>query len=169
MMTLGLVAFLIAGCGGSEETTTAATTKASKTGAAAASSAGGASATKVDAIVGQVIVPTDQSPADFKKSIEARRPIVMTFYMNGTSDDAQVRTFVLSLKSKYSGEVDFYDYLYSDGIKYGDLTTLLQVGTTPTVVIINRQSQVQRAWAGWVDSKSIEQGIVEAKEKSASQ
>jgi hypothetical protein len=36
------------------------------------------------------------------------------------------------------------------------------VNSTPTVVTINKQAKVQRAWTGYVDADSLEQGIVEA-------
>ncbi len=146
----------MAGCG--EDTTTpAAQTVTSKTSRAAGTSTG-----KAEDLIGQVVTPTDLSPKDFKSSIESRRPVVVTFYMSGPYDDSQVRSSVSSLESKYRGQADFYNYLYTDSQKYGDLTVLLKVSTTPTVVVINKQSQVQRAWSGYADAKSIEQGIVEA-------
>lgn len=154
---LVLVVFLFAGCGGSE---TPATTPArtSKTDKAAA----GTSTSKAEDMVGQVVVPGELTPKDFKESIESRRPIVVTFYISGPPDDNQVRSSILSLESKFRGQVDFYDYLYTDAQRYGDLTLILHVSTTPTVIVINEQAQVQRAWSGYVDIKSIEQGINEA-------
>lgn len=154
---LVLVVFLFAGCGGSD---TPATTPArtSKTAKAAA----GTSTSKAEDMIGQVVVPGELTPKDFKESIESRRPIVVTFYISGPADDNQVRSSILSLESKFRGQVDFYDYLYTDAQRYGDLTLILHVTTTPTVVVINEQAQVQRAWSGYVDIKSIEQGINEA-------
>jgi len=151
-----LVAFLLAGCGDdtSTQTTKTSTTKTSK--------ASGSSTVRAEDMVGQIVTPGELTPQDFKDSLASRQPIVVTFYMNGPADDAQVRSSVQTLKSKYQGRVVFYDYLYSDGQKYGDLTQVLKVTTSPTVVVINCQSQVQRAWSGYVDSKSIEQGIDEA-------
>ncbi|MBI5870635.1 MAG: hypothetical protein HZB44_06745 [Actinobacteria bacterium] len=154
---LVLVVFLFAGCGGSD---TPATTPArtSKTAKAAA----GTSTSKAEDMIGQVVVPGELTPKDFKESIESRRPIVVTFYISGPADDNQVRSSILSLESKFRGQVDFYDYLYTDAQRYGDLTLILHVTTTPTVVVINEQAQVQRAWSGYADIKSIEQGINEA-------
>ncbi|MHB9111447.1 MAG: thioredoxin domain-containing protein [Thermoleophilia bacterium] len=153
---LALVVFLFAGCGGSD---TAATTAArtSRT----AQNAAGTGTSKADDMVGQVVVPGDLTPMDFKDSIESRRPIVVTFYMSGPADDNQVRSSITSLESKFRGQIDFYDYLYSDAQRYGDLTLILHVTTTPTVIIINEQAKVHRAWSGYVDIKSIEQGINE--------
>ncbi|MDO8735970.1 MAG: hypothetical protein Q7K29_02660 [Thermoleophilia bacterium] len=153
---LVLVVFLFAGCGGSDTpaTTPVRTTKSTK---ASATSTGMA-----EDMIGQVVVPGELTPKDFKDSIESRRPIVVTFYISGPADDNQVRSSVLSLESKLRGQVDFYDYLYTDAQRYGDLTMILHVTTTPTVVVINQQAQVQRAWSGYVDIKSIEQGINEA-------
>lgn len=154
---LVLVVFLFAGCGGSD---TPATTPArtSKTAKAAA----GTSTSMAEDMIGQVVVPGELTPKDFKESIESRRPIVVTFYISGPADDNQVRSSILSLESKFRGQVDFYDYLYTDAQRYGDLTLILHVTTTPTVVVINEQAQVQRAWSGYADIKSIEQGINEA-------
>jgi hypothetical protein len=155
VQALALVVFLFAGCGGSEPvaTTPVRTTKASPATA---------SSVMAEDMIGQVVVPGELTPKDFKDSIESRRPIVVTFYISGPADDNQVRSSVLSLESKFRGQVDFYDYLYTDAQRYGDLTLILHVTTTPTVVIINQQAQVQRAWSGYVDIKSIEQGINEA-------
>lgn len=155
VQALALVVFLFAGCGGSD---TPATTpvRTSKTTKAASSSV------MAEDMIGQVVVPGELTPKDFKDSIESRRPIVVTFYISGPPDDNQVRSSVLSLESRFRGQVDFYDYLYTDAQRYGDLTLILHVTTTPTVVIINQQAQVQRAWLGYVDIKSIEQGINEA-------
>ena len=157
VLGLALVAFLFAGCGdsGTPATTAAKISKTTKT-------SGAAGAAKPEDLVGQVVSPTDQSPKEFKTALESRRPVVITFYMSGANDDSQVQTAMSSLQSKYRGKVDFFDYLYTDSQKYGDLTTLLKVSTTPSVIIINQQSQVQRAWSGYVDPKSLEQGIVEA-------
>jgi len=158
---LALVLFLFAGCGGSDTpaTTPARTSKTAK-------DAAGTSTSKAEDMIGQVVVPGELSPRDFKESIESRRPIVVTFYMSGSpdglADDNQVRSSILTLKSKFRGQVDFYDYLYTDTQRYGDLTLILHVTTTPTVIVINQQAQVQRAWSGYVDIKSIEQGINEA-------
>ena len=113
-------------------------------------------------MINQLVVASDLTPADFKKALESRKPIVVTFYMTGPSDDSQVHSSVLGLKNHYSNQVTFFDYLYTDAAKYGDLPFLLKVSTSPSVVVINGQSQVQIAWSGWVDAKSIEQGIVEA-------
>lgn len=159
VLVIALVAFLVAGCGGEEApTATKATTKATTKAAAS----GGGSTTKAEDMIGQVVVPTDQTPNDFKRSLESRKPIVVTFYMTGPYDDYQVRSFMTTLETKYRGQVDFYDYLYSDGQRYGDLGAILMVNSTPTVITINKQAKVQRAWTGYVDSRSLEQGIVEA-------
>src|SRR3990170_1937647 len=146
---IALVVFLFAGCGGSDTpaTTAARTSKTTK-------AAGGTSTTKAEDLIGQVVVPGELTPKDLKDSIASRRPIVVTFYISGPADDNQVRSSVLSLESKFRGQVAFYDYLYTDAQRYGDLTLILHVTTTPTVIIINEQAQVIRAWSGYVDIKS---------------
>jgi hypothetical protein len=152
------VVFIFTGCGDSEApaTTPTRTSKTSKSGSASASTG------QPEDLIGQVVTPGELSPKDFIRSIESRRPIVVIFYISGPYDDNQVRSSVLSLQNKFRGQVDFYDYLYTDGQKFGDLSIILKVSTTPTVVIINKEAKVQRAWSGFVDSKSIEQGICEA-------
>lgn len=157
VLGLALVAFLLAGCGEEQPPPAKTSTKAktTKTGAAA-------SQDRPEALVDQVIVPTEQSPGDFRRSLENRRAVVVTFYMTGPADDSKVRSAIMSLEGRYKGQADFYNYLYTDGAKYGDLNTLLKVNATPAVVIINRQAKVQRAWTGYADEDSLEQGIVEA-------
>lgn len=155
VLSLALVAFLFSACGG-EDQTAATPTVAVKTTAKA-----GSSTTKPESLIGQPIVATDQSPKNFQSSLGSRRPIVVTFYMTGPSDDNQVRSSIQTLESRYRGQVDFEDYLFSDGDKYGDLPTLLKINSTPSVVMINKQSRVQRAWTGFVDQSSLEQGISE--------
>ena len=156
VLILAFAGFILTGCGDSEAPATTPT-KTSKTSKPASGSTG-----KPEDLIGQVITPGELSPKDFKSSIESRRPIVVTFYISGPSDDNQVRSSVMSLQNKFRGQVDFYDYLYTDGQKFGDLSIILKVSTTPTVVIINKEAKGQRAWSGFVDSKSIEQGICEA-------
>lgn len=157
VLALAIAVFLFAGCGGSETTATKPARSAKTTAAASNSMA--------TDLIGQVVVPGALSPDDFKKSIESRRPIVVTFYITGSggpADDNQVRSSIMELESMYRGQVDFYTYNYTDADDYGDLTLVLKVATTPTVIIINQQAQVQRAWSGYVDKTSIEQGINEA-------
>lgn len=156
-----LFAVLTSGCGGGDEAQPPAVTKTS-TAKTTAKAAAGSSTNKAENMVGQTVTPTDQTPDDFKKSLQERRTIVVNFYLNSPYDDNQVRSFMSNLESKYRGQVDFFKYLNSDGQRYGDLPDILMVNATPTVVVINRQAVVQRAWTGYVDGKSIEQGIVEA-------
>ena len=160
MLLPAIAVFLLVGCGGGSSNEPTPATHASTS--ASATRNGGASNALPESLIGQVVVPTDLSPQQFKESVSNRRPVVVDFYMTGPSDDSQVRSAITSLESRYKGQVDFYDYLYTDGQSYGDLTSLLKVNTTPAVIIINRQAKVQIAWTGYVDSKSIEQGIVEA-------
>lgn len=162
VLITALVVFLLSGCGGEEETKTSAKkAKATKTSATAGLDA-------PESLVGQVIVPTEQSPEDFRQALEDRRPVVVFFYMPEPADDSRVRTSIMTLQSRFRGQVEFLDYLYSDAEDYGDLVQLLKVNSTPTVVVINYQAQVQRAWTGFVDEDSIEQGIVEALNASGS-
>jgi thioredoxin-like negative regulator of GroEL len=113
-------------------------------------------------LIGQAIVPTKNSPEDFTEAIEDNRTIVVTFYMPSPTDDNLVRSSIMTLQGRYRGQVEFFSYLYTDGQSYKDLVQLLQVNTTPTVVVINRDGVVQRAWTGYADEESLEQGIVEA-------
>lgn len=152
--------FLSAGCGGEEKPVTQPPAGTSTTRAATRTPAG--STNKAENLIDKAVVPTDQTPSDFKKSLQDRRAIVVNFYMTSPYDDSQVNSAVRTLESKYRGQADFYTYLYTDGQRFGDLMDILMVNTTPTVVVINRQGKVQRAWTGYVDAKSIEQGVVEA-------
>ena len=156
-LSVALLAFLFAGCGGEEPAQTPARTDTARTTGRTPAT----KTSKAENLIGQVVVATDQTPNDVRRSLESRRPIVVTFYMTGPYDDNQVRSFVSSLSSRYKGQVDFYDYVSTDS-RFGDLADLLMVNATPTVVCINRQAKVVKAWTGYVDSDSIEQGIVEA-------
>ena len=158
-LVIALAGFLFVGCG--EEEPPAKTTTKASTSKTTKPAAGG-STVKVEDLIGQVVTPTDQSPKDFSDSIKKRRPVVVTFYMYGPYDDSQVRSSISSLESRYRGQADFYTYLYNEGQRYMNLPALLDVNTTPSVIIINKQSIVQEAWTGFADTLSIEQGIVEA-------
>ena len=155
MLMLAIVAFLFSACGGSDQS--AAPPPVSHTTSLKSSS----STDKPENLIGTVIAATDQSPQDFKSSLASRRPVVVLFYMTGPTDDNQVRSSIETLESRYKGDVDFYTYLYTDAQAYGDLTSLLKVDSTPSVIMINKQSKVQRAWSGYVDEKSLEQGVSE--------
>lgn len=162
-LIMALLVFLLVGCGGGDEgATNTSTRKASTTSTTKSSASASADQAKPEDLIGQVIVPTDNSPEDFTKSIDDRRPIAVTFYILGPTDDSKVRSSMSTLENRYKSEMDFYTYLQSDGERYKDLATLLNVNTTPTVVIINDQARVVEAWTGYADDKSLEQGIVEA-------
>ncbi len=152
------VAFLISGCGGAAAGASNPPTAASH---AAGASAKASPTDKPENLIGQAVSPTNQSPSDFQNSVKERRPVVVTFYMTGAADDNYVRTAITDLESQYTGQVDFEDYLFSDASSFGDLTSLLKVNTTPSVIMINKQAKVQRAWTGYVDKKSLQQGITE--------
>jgi hypothetical protein len=164
-LVLAVVVFLLAGCGGGDdEEDNAPPPKEKSNGSGSASSAPAESPSSQlpETLIGQAVVPTDDSPDDFTRAIEDGFPVVVTFYLPLPFDDDQVRSSILSLQGRYRGQAEFLTYLYSDYQSYGDLVRVLNVNTTPTVVIINGDGQVQRAWTGYADSKSLEQGIVEA-------
>ena len=159
VLLLALAAFLFSACGGSDtQSPPPAPVSTSKSTAAKSSPTD-----KPESLIGSVIVPTDQSPKNFQNSLKNRRPVVVFFYMTGISDDNDVRTSINQLKSKYQGQIDFEDYSFSDASSYGDLTALLKINSTPSVVMINKQAKVEHAWTGYVDDKSLEQGIQDAK------
>lgn len=159
VLIMALAVFLFAGCGGDEEET-APPPKAEKKSSNKEVTL--EASEMPESLVGQAVVPTKDSPEDFVQAIDDKRPIVVTFYMPAPFDDSEVRSSVMTLEGRYRGQVEFFSYLYSDAQSYKDLVTLLSVDSTPTVVIINRQGTIQRAWTGFVDEPSIEQGIVEA-------
>ncbi|MHB0914302.1 MAG: hypothetical protein ACYC5A_00020 [Thermoleophilia bacterium] len=159
VLIMALAVFLFAGCGGDEEET-APPPKAEKKSSNKEVTL--EASEMPESLVGQAVVPTKDSPEDFVQAIDDKQPIVVTFYMPAPFDDSEVRSSVMTLEGRYRGQVEFFSYLYSDAQSYKDLVTLLSVDSTPTVVIINRQGTIQRAWTGFVDEPSIEQGIVEA-------
>ncbi|RJQ41828.1 MAG: thioredoxin [Gaiellales bacterium] len=165
-LVMALAVFLFAGCGGGDEEDNAPPPKKAKTNNSAAT-ASAVPSDMPESLIGQAVAPTKDSPGDFTQAIEDKRPVVVTFYMPAPYDDSQVRSSVMTLQGKYRGQVEFLSYLYSDAQSYKDLATLLKVNTTPTVVVINRLGVVQRAWTGYADEKTIEQGIQEALESRA--
>lgn len=162
MLVIALVAFLFVGCGGGDDEETAPPPKQENASNNQSSAAPVVPSSMPEQLVGQAVVPTNESPDDFTEAIEDNQTIVVTFYMPSPYDDIQVRSSIMTLQSSYRGQVEFFSYLYSDAQSYKDLATLLQVNTTPTVVVINRNGVVQRAWTGYADEQTLEQGIVEA-------
>lgn len=162
VLVLALVAFLVVGCGGDDEEDSAPPPKSSNNAGSSTDVAVSEPTGMSEDLIGQAIVPTKNSPEDFTEAIEDNRTIVVTFYMPSPTDDNLVRSSIMTLQGRYRGQVEFFSYLYTDGQSYKDLVQLLQVNTTPTVVVINRDGVVQRAWTGYADEESLEQGIVEA-------
>lgn len=170
VLVMALVAFLFSGCGGDDEEDTAPPPRSAgsnnqgggNASASTTAAAAGAPSQMAEEMIGQAVVPTENTPEDFTEAIENERTVVVTFYMPSPTDDNQVRSSVMTLQGRYRGQVEFFSYLYSDSQSYKDLVNILNVNSTPTVVVINRDGVVQRAWTGYADEESIEQGIVEA-------
>ncbi|MBE0428337.1 MAG: hypothetical protein IBX61_00490 [Thermoleophilia bacterium] len=155
-LAMMLVVFLFAGCGEEEAAEVGTGTVPSRTRMPAGEVG------QVEELIGKKVTPTEQTPADIRQSLESNRPVVILFYMASPYADTQVRSYFGSVENRYDGQVDFYTFLAADTQSYGDLADLLSVNATPTVVCINSDGQVVRAWTGYVDENSIEQGVVEA-------
>lgn len=168
VLVMALAAFLFAGCGGGDEDTAPPPKQAKTNTSASAAATKSEPAEMPEDLVGQTVSPTKDSPENFNKAIEDQRPILVMFYLPAPYDDSQVRSSVMTLQGRYRGQMEFFTYLYSDAQTYQDLATVLRVNSTTAVIIINRQGVVQRAWTGYVDEESIEQGIQEALESTTS-
>lgn len=147
-----LAALVVSGCGGTEETTTTTIAGGTSTTTRADGEEPGKS------LVGTSVQPTDDSPAEFVEAY-GTRPIVLLFYVPGSTDDLSVLESLTRLQPGY-GDYTFllYDYKMADA--YGDLSTLLKVGYPPELVLIDKAGIIQEIWNGYIDDGTLNQGLV---------
>ncbi len=151
LLLVVVVALFALGCMGGEKTTTTTSIRDATT---APSGPGGSSG---DA-AGTPIRPTEDSPAEFKEACGVR-PIVVLFYVPGSVDDISVSETLKGLASSFSNYLFLvYDYKTPDA--YGDLSSLLQVGYPPALILIDRNGVVEKVWNGYVDEGTMKQALV---------
>jgi hypothetical protein len=111
-----------------------------------------------------VPVPTDTLPAEFTDALE-EKPIVLFFYVPGGFDDERVYESLQTLRGSF-GRYEFLTYEYSSSDLYEDLSTLLDVGYPPHLVLIDETGTVADVWNGYVDQGSLNQSLVNLRTNS---
>jgi hypothetical protein len=148
LLALFVTLFTI-GCGGEEEETT--TTSGAVTTLPSGSGGGGS-------VVGGNIITTEDTPPAFVEAYGVK-PIVLLFYVPGAADDLKVMETLEALENSFSAYV-FLAYDYKTPDAYGNLSSLLDVGYPPEVILIDRQGVIQEVWNGYVDEGTLNQALV---------
>jgi hypothetical protein len=145
-----LVALVACGCGGGgdEETTT---TSGVVTTVPPGSGTG-------DDLLGETVSVTEDTPADFVDAYGVT-PIVLLFYVPGGTDDVKVAETLDGLTSSFDDYV-FLVYDYKTPSAYGDLSSLLDVGYPPELVLIDKDGVIEGVWNGYVDEGTLNQALV---------
>jgi len=92
--------------------------------------------------------------------VYGQKPIVLLFYVPGNADDSSVLETLNRLKSSFDGYA-FLVYDYKVPEAYGDVSTLLQVGYPPELILIDKAGVIVRIWNGYVDEGTLNQGLVD--------
>lgn len=150
------LAVAIAGCGGGGETTTTTAVVPPGGGGPATTVAPGSA---VNALIGQPLTPTENTPVEIVDAISQHRPVVILFYVPGGADDGVVLDEIKALESKYS-DVTFALYDFKDPKSYGDLGILLNVDYPPQSVFIDTRGLVYDVRTGYVDEGTLNQQVV---------
>lgn len=105
------------------------------------------------------LVPTKFTPTDVSDAVKAGRPVVLLFYVAGSSDDAQVLASLQKLQAEFSSYT-FGIYDYKTPSAYGDLSTMLQVNYPPELILIDGKGIIKEIWNGFVDEGTMNQSLV---------
>lgn len=154
LLLLVWTAVIVAGCSGEEETTTSSTKKAVATTVKA-----GESVSSAEEVLGKPLEISDSTPTEYVEAVEQGRPVVLLFYVPGSTDDIQVLDSLTALQADFDSYV-FLLYDYSNPSAYGDLSTLLQVDYPPELVLVDGLGVPREIWNGYVDEGTINQGLV---------
>jgi hypothetical protein len=144
-------ALVVSGCGGGGGNETTST---SNSGVVTTLPSGG----NGNKLEGTLIQPTSETPATFTDVFQTQ-PIVVFFYVSGGRDDEAVLANLKALEPSF-GAYTFFYYKYNDPKQYGDLSTLMSVGYSPMVILIDRTGVVRKVWSGFVDQGSLNQSLV---------
>ena len=105
------------------------------------------------------LVATKFTPTDVSDALKAGRPVVLLFYVAGSSDDAQVLASLQKLQPEFSSYT-FGIYDYKTPSAYGDLSTMLQVNYPPELILIDGKGTIKEIWNGFVDEGTMNQSLV---------
>ena len=153
LLLLAWAAVVVAGCSGEEETTT------SIGQAVTATVPTGGSGGSAKDVLGKPLDTTDSTPVEYTEAVEQGRPVVLLFYVPGSTDDVQVLESLTALQADFEQYV-FLLYDYSRPSAYGDLSTLLEVNYPPELVLVDGLGVPREIWNGFVDEGTINQGLV---------
>jgi hypothetical protein len=151
LLVVLLVALIASGCGGGGDEEVTTTSGPAVTAAPSGPATG-------DSLVGEDVVTTADTPAEFVEAYGAK-PIVVLFYVPGATDDVSVVESLDGLAPSFDDYL-FLAYDYKTPDVYGDLSALLEVGYPPEVILIDKKGIVQRIWNGYVDEGTLNQGLV---------
>ena len=154
LLLVALAAVVLVGCSGGDEETTTTVKRAVNTTEEARGSAASA-----DELLGKPLETTESTPAEYVEAIEQGQPVVLLFYVPGSTDDVQVMDSLSILQPEFDQYV-FLLYDYSKPAAYGDLSTLLNVNYPPELVMVDGLGIVRRIWNGFVDEGTINQDLV---------
>jgi len=155
---LVLVALLAVGCGFGGGGSSGATTTVISLGVTPSVTLSSATSPQAQ-LIGTKFKPTKQSPTDVADAIQQEKPVVLLFYVSGSTDDSQVLASLQKLQPSFSTYVfGIYDYKTPDA--YGDLSLLLQVNYPPELILIDATGTIQQIWNGFVDEGTLNQSLV---------
>lgn len=155
---LVLVALLAVGCGFGGGGSSGATTTVISLGVTPSVTLSSGASPQAQ-LIGTKFRPTKESPTDVADAIQEEKPVVLFFYVSGSTDDAQVLASLQELQPSFSTYVfGIYDYKTPDA--YGDLSLLLQVNYPPELILIDATGTIQRIWNGFVDEGTLNQSLV---------
>jgi hypothetical protein len=154
LLLVALAAVVTVGCSGGDEETSTTVKRAVTTTEKASGSAASA-----NEVLGKPLETTDSTPVEYTEAIEQGRPVVLLFYVAGSTDDVQVLDSLSTLQPDFDQYV-FLLYDYSRPAAYGDLSTLLKVNYPPELVLVDGLGVVRRIWNGFVDEGTINQDLV---------
>jgi hypothetical protein len=161
-----VIAALLAGCGGGGVDKPAAESPPDTLPAAqpvAHTAPTGPPKAKYEQIVGEQIVPSEETPAPVQEAIAERRPVVIFFYVPGSEDDSLVRESLDKLEPKYEDiTVVRYDFKAPD--EFGDLGRLLKIDYPPQLVFVDPSGVVRSVLSGYVDEGTLNQHMVNVRQ-----
>ncbi len=109
--------------------------------------------------VDDFIMTTEDTPAEVVEALTQGRAIVLLFYVPGAADDISVLKSLKRLKTSFR-DYEFLEYDYKTPDVYGDLSTILEVGYPPELILIDSAGVIQDVWNGYVDDGTLNQRLV---------
>jgi hypothetical protein len=116
---------------------------------------------------GDVVKATKETPKDFTAAVKSDKHVVVAFLLPDITEDEIVRKRLDALRrSGRANDTTFITYRITGKTKLGDLPDMLDVRSTPTVAIIQKDDKVSSIWRGLVDEEIVAQSLVDARASS---